>query len=125
MSVLSEAYSHDPFERRVKATYAFVAELLSYVGEQGRTLTARTRLNAVRATAARTTSARTPVPIRARMTTAPFIVPATQELRLLALILLEPQSDDGLTTWNGFDDQLAVGGRHPVRRALATIPYSR
>lgn len=250
VSVLSEAYSHDPFERRVKATYAFVAELLSYVGEQGRTVTARTRLNAATSASAGTASARTPVPIRARMTTAPFmapvlveplramgdavpheagvragfrrthtftavmmpvfdrfegtltqtlpiawvldssmtpvidrlrahgvavrrltrawsgagesftvdsviraprlfqnhqevrlegrwaaerlalapgtwVVPATQELRLLALILLEPQSDDGLTTWNGFDDRLAVGGKHPVRRALAIIPYSR
>jgi hypothetical protein len=31
ISVLSEAYSHDPFARRVAATYDFVAELLSYV----------------------------------------------------------------------------------------------
>ena len=31
LSVLSEAYSHDPFLRRVAATYDFVAELLSYV----------------------------------------------------------------------------------------------
>ncbi|HWC45870.1 MAG TPA: M14 family metallopeptidase, partial [Casimicrobiaceae bacterium] len=31
LSVLSEAYSHDPFVRRVAATYDFVAELLSYV----------------------------------------------------------------------------------------------
>src|ERR1035437_3689401 len=29
ISVLSEAFSHDPFERRVKSTYAFVHELLS------------------------------------------------------------------------------------------------
>lgn len=246
VSVLSEAYSHDPFEKRVKVTYAFVAELLSYVGEQGRTVTARTRA----ASAAPASSERTPVPIRARMTTAPFtapviveplramgddirhetgvragfrrthtftpvmmpvfdrfegtltqtlpsawvldssltpvvdrlrahgievrrlasawrgagesfivdslikaprpfqghhevrlegrwaaeplalapgtwIVPASQSLRLLALILLEPQSDDGLTTWTGFDDQLAVGGRHPVRRALSPIPLPR
>lgn len=250
VSVLSEAYSHDPFERRVKATYAFVAELLSYVGEKGRTVTARTRSGTNTSEAAQTARARTPVPIRARMTTTPFtapvlveplramgdavrheagvragfrrthsytavmmpvfdrfegtltqtlpaawvldssmtpvidrlrahgvavrrltnawsgagesfivdsvvraprpfqnhqevrlegrwaaerltlapgtwIVPASQELRLLALILLEPQSDDGLTTWNGFDDQLRVGGRHPVRRALATIALSR
>jgi hypothetical protein len=32
VSVLSEAYSHDPFIRRVASTYDFVAELLSYVG---------------------------------------------------------------------------------------------
>ena len=28
-AILSEAFSHDPFERRVKATYAFVREILS------------------------------------------------------------------------------------------------
>ena len=31
LSVLSEAYSHDPFLRRVASTYDFVAELLSWV----------------------------------------------------------------------------------------------
>jgi zinc carboxypeptidase len=31
LSILSEAYSHDPFERRIASTYDFVAELLSYV----------------------------------------------------------------------------------------------
>jgi hypothetical protein len=33
IAVLSEAYSHDPFDRRVAATYAFVQELLSHVAE--------------------------------------------------------------------------------------------
>ena len=33
ISVLSEAYSHDVFPRRVAATYDFVAELLSFVAE--------------------------------------------------------------------------------------------
>jgi hypothetical protein len=33
VSVLSEAYSHDPFARRVAATYDFVAELLSFAAE--------------------------------------------------------------------------------------------
>jgi len=244
VSVLSEAYSHDPFERRVKSTHAFVAELLSFVGERGRTVLARTR------SAAAGARAHPPVPIRARMTTSPFIapvlveplramgdnvrhetgvragfrrtgtftavrmpvldrfegtltqtmpaawvldatqlpvierlrahgvevrrldarwegrgesftvdslvkaprpfqghqevrlegrwteerivlapgswvVPSAQRLALLALILLEPQSDDGLTTWNAFDDGLVVGAKHPVRRALADIPLPR
>lgn len=35
VSILSEAYSHDPFERRVKSTYAFVKEILSLAGERG------------------------------------------------------------------------------------------
>jgi len=34
VSVLSEAYSHDPFEKRVKSTYAFTKELLSLVAER-------------------------------------------------------------------------------------------
>ena len=35
IAVLSEAYSHDPFPRRVGATYSFVYELLSLVAENG------------------------------------------------------------------------------------------
>ena len=35
ISILSEAFSHDPFEVRVKATYAFVSQLLSLVAERG------------------------------------------------------------------------------------------
>lgn len=246
VSVLSEAYSHDPFERRVKATYAFVAELLSYVGEQGATVLARTHggSDALRR------GVTAPVPLRARMTTAPFTAPVLveplipmgdtvrheagvrrgyrrsrlfapvpmpvhdrfettlaralpeawvldssmtpvverlrahgvearrvtrawtgrgeaftvdsiikaprpfqghsevrlegrwsdqrltvargswvisgrQAMALVAAILLEPQSDDGLTTWNFLDDRLTVGGVHPVRRALEPVPGAR
>jgi len=36
ISILSEAYSHDPFERRVKSTYAFVQEILSLSGDKSR-----------------------------------------------------------------------------------------
>ena len=51
-----------------------------------------------------------------------WVVPGRQELALVAAIMLEPQSDDGFTTWNFLDPQLTVGGAHPVRRALAPIP---
>jgi len=34
IAILSEAYSHDPFEKRVHATYAFVKEILSLVAEK-------------------------------------------------------------------------------------------
>lgn len=241
VSVLSEAYSHDPLERRVLATRLFVNELLSAVAEHRGTLLARTRS----APAARANAA---VPLRSRMTTAPFeaavlvealiasgdsiryepglrrgfrrsnvftavtmpvydrfeaarnrtlpvawAVPTTatsvierlalhgipltelrgrvrvagesftidsiiraprpfqghQELRLegrwtatrldlgagayyivradgrhalLAAILLEPESDDGLTTWNFLEDHLSVGGTHPLRRILGALP---
>ena len=246
VSVLSEAYSHDPFERRVKATYAFVGELLSFVGEQGATVTARTRAGS--AALARGVTA--PVPLRARMTTTPFTAPVLveplipmgdtlrheagvrrgfkrsrvfapvpmpvldrfeatltralpeawildssmtpiverlrahgvearritrnwtgraesftvdsivkgarpfqghsevrlegrwmeqrttvargswivsghQALALVAAMMLELQSDDGLTTWNFLDARLAVGAAHPVRRALDPIPAGR
>ncbi len=246
VSILTEAYSHDPFERRVKATTAFVGELLSYVGEQGSGVVARTRAG----TANFARGLTTPVPLRARMTTAPFTAPVLveplipmgdtlrheagvrrgfkrshtfvavpmpvadrfettlsrllpeawildssmtpiverlrvhgvevrqltrawtgrgeaftldsivtsarpfqghsevrlegqwseqrltlargtwvvsgrQALALVAAIMLEPQSDDGLTTWNFFDARLTVGGAHPVRRALEPIAAAR
>jgi hypothetical protein len=44
IAILSEAYAHDPLERRIGSTYAFVNEILSLVGEKGtaiRSLTAR------------------------------------------------------------------------------------
>jgi hypothetical protein len=43
VSILAEAYSHDPFERRVKSTYAFTRQLLGLLGERGRELKLRTR----------------------------------------------------------------------------------
>lgn len=35
LAILSEAYSHDPFKRRVESTYRFVQEILSLVAERG------------------------------------------------------------------------------------------
>jgi hypothetical protein len=35
VAILSEAFSHDPFDRRVKSTYAFTKQLLSLVAERG------------------------------------------------------------------------------------------
>jgi hypothetical protein len=43
IAILSEAYSHDPFERRVKSTYAFTRQLLSLVAEQRGELIAKAR----------------------------------------------------------------------------------
>jgi hypothetical protein len=53
VSILSEAYSHDPFERRVKSTYAFTRQLLSLVAERGRELKARAARSAPREVALR------------------------------------------------------------------------
>jgi hypothetical protein len=246
LSVLSEAYSHDPFERRVRATYAYVRELLSLVAERGtasRLATARAERDAGPPRAAVPIRARlpergAPQPVivevltstgdssitepgvprgirrtgRYRTQAMPVIdrfvptltqrvpvggwvldagapgadsavaklrlhgvrltrvagtpnvevevfradsviaaprafqghrevrlegawrterralpangwhVPANQPLALLALQLLEPQSDDGLATWNVFDAALRPGGDFPVLRLRAPLP---
>ena len=73
MSVLSEAYSHDPFARRVASTYAFVSELLSLVAERG----ARIRQLSARADSAVASwgngASSAQIPIRADLTTKPYI----------------------------------------------------
>lgn len=51
-------------------------------------------------------------------------VPAAQRQLLVAAQLLEPQSNDGATTWNYFDDRLLMGKYHPVMR-LTTRPAAR
>lgn len=54
---------------------------------------------------------------QARSVTLPagsWIVPGNQRLARLATLLLHPQSDDGLTTWNHFDEVLEPGKDHPV-----------
>ncbi|HRJ48918.1 MAG TPA: M14 family metallopeptidase [Phycisphaerales bacterium] len=44
------------------------------------------------------------------------IVRTAQPLGNLAVLLLEPRSEDGLATWNFFDDQLRAGEDFPVLR---------
>ena len=48
-------------------------------------------------------------------------VPATQQELLVAAQLLEPQSNDGATTWNLFDDRLLMGKYHPVMRVRSRV----
>jgi len=48
-----------------------------------------------------------------------FIVSTAQPRGALAVYLLEPESDDGFTTWNLFDRELKKGGRFPVTRIFA------
>jgi hypothetical protein len=47
-----------------------------------------------------------------------FIVPGDQPLAELAVYLLEPESDDGLVTWNVLDPDLAPGAVYPVLRRV-------
>ena len=73
ISVLSEAFSHDPFNRRVASTYAFVSELLTMIGERGariRALSARSD-SAVLAWGRGGSSVQ--IPIRGDMTKTPYM----------------------------------------------------
>jgi hypothetical protein len=66
IAILSEAYSHDPFERRVKSTYAFTRELLSLVAERAASTTAVTGAFHVNTTGSRFTfPARSALPAQA------------------------------------------------------------
>ena len=50
-----------------------------------------------------------------------YVVRAGQPLGILAMYLLEPESDDGLVTWNFLDASLAPGGHFPIVRATGLI----
>jgi hypothetical protein len=54
-----------------------------------------------------------------------IVVPTAQQLGVLAAYLLEPESDDGLVTWNFFDRALAPGAEFPVLRLAEPLPEYR
>jgi hypothetical protein len=47
-----------------------------------------------------------------------LIVRTNQRLGRLIFYLLEPESDDGLTTWNFLDEALKTGAEHPVLKSM-------
>ncbi len=58
----------------------------------------------------------------AQLSVAPgaLFVPADQPLARLAFYLLEPESDDGLVTWNIIEEGLAAGEAYPIYRVTNT-----
>ena len=50
-----------------------------------------------------------------------IIVRAAQPLGTLAAYLLEPESDDGLTTWNFLDLYLGAGKDHPIYKVMGEL----
>jgi hypothetical protein len=65
------------------------------------------------------------VRLEGRWSAAPFTLPTgtyivreAQPLAVLAMYLLEPESDDGLATWNYLDPWLAPGQNYPVIRVV-------
>jgi dipeptidyl-peptidase-4 len=53
-----------------------------------------------------------------------IVVRLAQPLGSLAVYLLEARSDDGLLTWNFFDDALANGRDFPVLRVMEPVPIA-
>jgi hypothetical protein len=51
-----------------------------------------------------------------------LFVPANQPLARLAFYLIEPESDDGLVTWNIIDEGLTVGQTYPIYRVIDARP---
>jgi hypothetical protein len=47
-----------------------------------------------------------------------YFIPANQPLGRLAFYLIEPESDDGLVTWNVIDEGLAAGLTYPIYRVV-------
>lgn len=47
-----------------------------------------------------------------------LFIPANQPLARLAFYLIEPESDDGLVTWNVIDEGLEPGLTYPIYRAI-------
>jgi hypothetical protein len=78
LAILSEAYSHDPFERRIKSTYAFVQEILAIVAEKRVSILAAAERSDRNLASGKLTGA--DVPIRSRFTTKPFKAPLLHEV---------------------------------------------
>ena len=76
ISILSEAFSHDSFERRVRSTYAFVREILTFAGARPKSVLAVTRGS----DAGLESGTSFNVPIRAAMTTHPSTQVVIEEL---------------------------------------------
>ncbi len=69
ISILSEAYSHDPFAKRVASTRDFVQEILSYVAQNRREVMTRVRAGVSAATYA--AGSGVTFPVRARFNSRP------------------------------------------------------
>ena len=61
-------------------------------------------------------------PARAPLAPGGFVVRADQPLGTLAMLLLEPETDDGFVTWNFLDRWLGPGRAYPVRRLTGRLP---
>ena len=49
-------------------------------------------------------------------------IPASQPLARLVFYLLEPESDDGLVTWNFIEEGIGPGLTYPIYRVINDAP---
>jgi hypothetical protein len=71
ISFLSEAFSHDPFEKRVASTYAFTKEILSLVAEKSSVIKAHVTAASQSPKTQSEILSRPPIALRSRMIPAP------------------------------------------------------
>ncbi len=107
ISILSEAFSHDPFDRRVASTRAFVQEVVSYVAERRGDIRARVRAGITASTFRKGSSP--DVAIRGRFTSQPDTQPVLVEE-------LERRSDTTATNEPGVPRTIKRTGRIVSRR---------
>ncbi len=106
ISILSEAYSHDPFERRVASTRAFVQEILSYVAANGREIRERIAAGTAATTFANARSISVPI-------SAKFAEPDTQTVLVEAI---ERASDSTVLSEPGMRRGFVRTGRMEAKR---------
>ena len=116
-AILSEAFSHDPFERRVKSTYAFVREILSLAAER------RASFERLARHTATGPAEGSELAIRASLTTTPFTmgVPAEEMERVAdSTTLTEPGVPRGMRRTGRYRTlQLAIYDRFQPALSIA------
>ena len=127
-----------PFAYLVPARYPKAIEILRAHGVQTSTLDQATELAVEADEVGKFTRARrvseghqavdlaesTMKPGRRSIPAGTVVVRTAQPLGQLAVYLLEPRSDDGLLTWNVFDDALEVGRELPILRVAEPVPIA-
>ncbi|MBL0940074.1 MAG: peptidase M14 [Gemmatimonadaceae bacterium] len=125
ISILSEAYSHDPLSRRVASTRAFVQEILSYVAEQPEAIRSRVR-RGIRATTLGNNS-RASVAIRARFQSHPTTMGViVEKLDRLAdtTVQTEPGVPHGVRRTGVYaEQQMPVVDRFEPAMSTTPAPY--
>jgi hypothetical protein len=114
IAILSEAFSHDPFERRVASTRAFIQEILSLAAEQTSSIAALRKATYARTALTDSTKKKRPViSLRSELT----YQPDTMEVLVEDI---EKTGDSSLTQAGVAKGWRRTGRVHPVRMPVFT-----